>query len=907
MNAKARLPHRFLLRLRSVGRPEHPRRLALLWGGGALLLLALLVGAGYAWSLQGKFPTAPFRQASRLYARPAEVAPGLERSAGELAAELAAAGYEELEAGARGLPPGTFRRPEGKLLVHLRRFPTRYGLAGGQTLEVRFAGSRVDEVRSGGRVVPSALIEPPLLASYYGPEVEERLPVGLGELPEHAVRSVLAAEDDGFFHHPGISPSGVARAFWANLRGGEVQQGGSTITQQLVKNVYLSHRRTLGRKAKEALIAMGVEARFSKRRILEAYLNEIYWGSSGPANLIGIGAASQAYFGKHPSRLTLAEAATLAGMIRAPGDYSPVEHPEKAVERRNWVLARMAELGWADPQRVRRLQATPVSADPRTVEVRRLAPYFSDRAKQEAAERFGLGEIGGEGYLLFSTLRWRDQQAAEQAVERELARVGRRERRDAPLQAALVSVDPRDGAILAWVGGRDYAVSQFDRAASARRQTGSAFKPVIYAAAFAEGLATPATALRDSPIVVRTSGSRWRPRNNDQRFRGAVTVRSALEDSLNVPTVRLALSTGLERIAAYARRLGIEGPIETTPSLALGAAEATPQELATVYSVLANDGLRPTVHGLEAVLDRGGEPLTDDGLPSVRRVLPSHAAYLTTAILQGSLDRGTGASARRLGVSGPLAGKTGTTNDRRDSWFAGYSPGRVTVVWMGYDDNAPTRLSGARAALPLWSRFTRAVRPTGGYREFPVPPGVTRVTIDPTTGLRATEYCPVRRLEVFPEWQTPTRSCDRHLPRRAEADLRDPDGWWWSWSNAPEPERAETEEGSWGTGADTDSAHEDAYEDLDQDGFDDALERRLREEEEEEGREEGAIRIRPSRRPAPAPPAQEVSPVEPSPVDPPAVDPFAIDPVAVDPVDPPEADPVDPPGEGTPPREGGAS
>jgi len=748
--------------------PEmHPVRRRLVIGGlvaAALLFVAGFVAMGYLWRLSRQFPEAPFAQPSRLYGRAPQLAEGQPLAAADLADELEEQGYRKA---AGALQPGTYRRDGDRVAVHLRRFPTPEGWVGGVPVEARFKGSRVATVRVEGRRVKSAVLEPPLLASFFGPELEERRPVALDELPELVVKAVLAAEDSSFFLHAGVSPTGIARALWVNLRGGTVQQGGSTITQQLVKNVYLSSERTLLRKAKEAAIAVMLEARYGKRKILEAYLNEIYWGRSGSANLIGLGAASRAYFGKDAAQLTVGEAAALAGMIRAPADYSPVAHAAEAAGRRDWVLQRMAELGWLSREESKRAQAEPLRTSPQRVEPRPIAPYFAGAAAAEARDRFGIDELDGEGYLLFSTLDRRDQKAAEAAVAAGLSGLEKgwekgRRKAGRPLQAALISVDPQDGAIRAWVGGRDHAASQFDRVGQARRQAGSAFKPVVFAAAFSEAVATPATLLKDSPINVRTGTASWRPQNYDRGFRGWVTARTALEQSLNIPTIRLGLQVGLPQVVELAHSMGIEGDLEAVPSLALGALEASPRELAEVYSAFATGGLRPAIHGLAAVVDRGGEPVLSEDLPAPRRVLQPIAAYLVTSVLQGTLDRGTAAGARGQGVRGRLAGKTGTTNDRRDSWFAGYSPDRVTVVWVGYDNNERTRLSGARAALPIWSRFTAAVRPAGGYADFIPPAGVTLAMVDPMTGQLATPYCPWRVNEVFPEWDVPAEHCRRH-------------------------------------------------------------------------------------------------------------------------------------------------
>jgi penicillin-binding protein 1B len=736
----------------------------------ALLFLGGFVLAGYLWKLSRQFPEAPFIQPSRLYASAPVLAPGEPFSPDEMTAELKDAGYRETPAGAP-ITPGTYRRLGDRVVANLRHFPTPDGEAGGAAVGAFFRGNRVAGVWVDGRPAKSAALEPPLLASFYDKDLEERRPVILDRLPDEVVKAVLAAEDSGFYTHPGVSPTGVARALLVDLRGGEVQ-GGSTITQQLVKNVYLSSRRTLKRKAEEALIAMFVELRHGKRAVLEAYLNEIYLGRSGPANLIGLGAASRAYFNRDAAELTLAQAATLAGMIQSPGSHSPTEHPDRALERRNWVLQRMGELGWVNREQVKEAQSEPLGLDLHPVEMRPIAPYFAAEAASEAKERFDAGELDGKGYLLFSTLRWTDQRRAEAAVAQGLGSLdnGKGKHR---LQAALVSVDPGDGSVFAWVGGRDYEKSQFDRVTQAKRQVGSAFKPVVYAAALTEGVVNPATLLNDSPIQVRIGNASWQPQNYDRAFRGWVTARTALEQSLNVPTVRVALQVGLPKVSELARDMGLDGKLQPRPSLALGAFEASPFEMAQAYATLAGGGLRPPLHALAAVIDPKGEQLTGNDLPAPRRVMPVESAYLVTSMLQGVIDHGTAASARGLGVDGPLAGKTGTTNDRRDNWFAGYSPDRASIVWVGYDDNSATSLSGARAALPIWSRFTASVRPARGYADFPRPAGVVQVTVDPTTGQLATEYCPYRVTELFPSWAVPSELCQRHSPNGLDqtADL----------------------------------------------------------------------------------------------------------------------------------------
>jgi penicillin-binding protein 1B len=721
------------------------------------------------WRLSSQFDDLTFRQPSRLYGLTPVLADGKSYPRDRLIEDLRAEGYREDEDSA-SLPPGRYRESKSGFAVHVRSFPRPDGTKGGGLVEVSWKGSRVSRLRLSGEVVESVTLEPPLLASYYGHDADnkelnqERRPVEIEEVSEDLINAVIAAEDDSFYEHSGVSISGVLRAVWVNLRGGSIRQGGSTLTQQLVKNLYLSHERTMGRKAQELILALLLEARYGKPQILEAYLNEIYLGGSGGVSLMGMGAASRAYFGKDPGQLSLAEAATLAGMIRAPAAYSPLAHPEKAKARRDWVLERMRKLRLAEGERVDQALARPVNTAPEPL-VRRRAPYFADAMAIEAQKRWGIENLADSGYALFSTLDWRSQQAAVNAVEWGLEKSEKGYQKGhkgkGPLQAALVSVDPKTGGILAYVGGRSYQGSQFDRAGRALRQPGSAFKPIVYAAAFETGKVTPSTPLEDTPLTIRKAGLVWSPKNDDGSFHGWVTVRRAMERSYNPATARLGQQVGMERVVELAHEMGITAKIDPFPSVALGAFETTPVELAGVYATLANQGVRPPVHGLIAALDRYRKPVAGVPLPEPERVLTPQTVYMVTSLLQGVLTRGTAAGAA-AGIPGDVAGKTGTTNKRRDSWFGGFARERATVVWVGYDDNSTTRLSGARAALPIWVRFMSKAAPRNGYSAFTQPSGVTTAVIDPSSGLLATEYCPVVLTEVFREGTIPTQLCNQH-------------------------------------------------------------------------------------------------------------------------------------------------
>ena len=730
---------------------------------GILLLGGALWYVWPYWQLTGRFATLPAEQPSRLYSRAFRLALGERLAVETLVAKLESAGYFRAVEGE--LVPGTYRVSGEQISIFRRRFPALGSDRGGNLLVADLDGGRIIGLAIAGAPAREALLDPPLLASFYDDDLRERRPTPLGEVAPLAVRAVLAAEDASFFEHPGLSFTGILRAVWVNLRGSGVRQGGSTVTQQLAKNLYLSSERTMSRKLREAMLAVMLEWRYSKEEILEAYLNQIYWGRSGAANLIGLGAASAAFCGKEPRDLTLAESALLAGMIRAPASYDPVDDAAAARDRRDLILERLVELRWvarADADAAK-AAALPMAQAPLS---RRRAPYFVDAAAAEAKRRFGLARLVDAGYSLFSTLDLEDQETAERAVSEGLEglaeRSARVRKKETPLQAALVSIEPGSGAVRAWVGGRDYRASQFDRAGSARRQAGSAFKPIVYATAFELGVAPPGTLLEDAPLALEAGGQIWTPGNDDDQFHGWVTARTAVEQSYNLPTVRLALATGLPRIVDMARSLGVSARLKPVPSIALGAFEIAPVELATAYATFANRGVRPNVRFLEGVLSSDGRAVGGAPIPPATVALSPQTAFLVTTLLQGVVDYGTARSARGLGLNDPVAGKTGTSNSGRDSWFAGFSPERATVVWVGFDDDSPTPFSGSKAALPIWTKFTIAVRPPGGYSRFTPPAGIRVVLIDPETGELATDRCPQVLSEAFPAERYPNQVCHLH-------------------------------------------------------------------------------------------------------------------------------------------------
>ncbi|HYE89488.1 MAG TPA: transglycosylase domain-containing protein, partial [Terriglobales bacterium] len=582
-----------------------PRRVRLgrlgTWSTITLALLAI-VGAlvlsliSYTGVQLARFERADARRTMTVYAAPQPLTAGLNVKRIDLPAILARLRYTEV----KGTPsaPGQFQRGATTWDIHLRGHT---GHDGGTARMVRLElrGERIARVTQSGRDIGAVALEPEVLTSVGDRPGEAYRPVRLGDVPPVLIQAVLAAEDHRFFDHAGVDLRGLLRAAWTNLRGGRVLQGGSTITQQLVKNRLLGPQRTFARKVNEAWLSTVIEWRYAKERILEAYLNEIYLGQRGPLALRGVGAAARSFFGKEPHQLTLAEAATLAGITRAPNLYSPAANPERARERRNVVLTRMRELGMLNDADHRDAQAQALAVKPAPAQ---MAAYFTDYLRREI-EDLGASDVSdAPGARVYSSLDVTLQRFAEAAVARGLdrleSRVPRLRRADgARLQAVLVALDPRSGQIRALVGGRDYQTSQFNRAIFARRQPGSAFKPFVFVAALSperqRAVYTAASVVDDAPLTLQVGRDTWAPRNYEDRYEGQVTLRRALERSLNSATVRVADSVGYASVIETARALGIESPLAPVPALALGAFEVTPLELARAYVPFSNAGVRP--------------------------------------------------------------------------------------------------------------------------------------------------------------------------------------------------------------------------------------------------------------------------------------------------------------------------
>jgi len=557
--------------------------------------------------------------------------------------------------------------------------------------------------------------------------VERRIFVPLARIPKSLRDAIIATEDHRFYSHWGIDPIGIARAIVQNYRQGRIVEGGSTITQQLTKVLFLTPDKSLERKLKEAVLALELERRYSKDRILEMYLNQVYFGHGA----YGVEAAARTYFGKSVSQLTVRESALIAGLPRAPTTYSPFEHPKAARFRRELVLRRMVEYGALKPEEARRLARTDLDVIP-PERRRTTGQYFLEYVQQALESRYGADMVFKGGLHVYTTLSPSMQLAAEQALREGLkaleGRTGKGGAAEHP-EGALVTIDPKTGYVKAMVGGYDFFRSEFNRAVQAKRQPGSAFKPFVYIAALEAGF-TPATRIDDSPVSYPAgNGQIWRPDNYDRKFRGPTTLQQAVEDSINVVTVKLQERIGVNRTIQVARRLGIASPLNTDLTLALGSSDVSLLELTSAYAALANQGVWMPPTTIRYVTDAQGK-LLEEHVPEGREAVSPEVAYVITHMLRGVVERGTGQGARALGR--PVAAKTGTTNDYSNAWFVGFTPSLATGVWVGYD--RPRSLgkdeTGSRVAVPIWTSYMARVLDGSPREEFAVPEGVVLVPVD---------------------------------------------------------------------------------------------------------------------------------------------------------------------------------
>ena len=682
------------------------RRFVLTAGAVGMLVLAAYV-TWLDFRIRSDFEGKQWAVPARVFARPLELAPGAPMTADAIEAELKLAGYRRVRSAFR---PASFERNAGRVRLVTREFRFPDGSAPSRRVTVSVSGGRISEVEVGGKPRSRVRVDPAEIARVYPAHREDRVLLRLDDVPDAFLAILLEVEDRRFYRHVGIDPLAIARAAWANLRAGRTVQGGSTLTQQLAKNFFLSAERTFTRKLNEALIALLLEWRYSKPELLEGYLNEVYLGQQGAHAIHGFGRAARYYFGRGLADLDLDEMALLAGMVRGPSYYDPRRHPERAKRRRNRVIDGLEAQGIAGPAAAERARSEPlgVTRDPPPASTR--FPAFVDLVRRQLRRDYPGSALRSEGLRIFTTLDPTVQRAAESALERSMPLLARRSRMSpAELQAAIVVTDARSGEVLSIVGGRDPRRTGFNRALDAVRPVGSVVKPAVYLAALTEPQFHLASFVRDDPVQVDGPRGAWRPRNYDGRSHGPVLLRDALVHSYNLATVRLGLDIGLERVRDTIRALGVSRPFATWPAMLLGTVELAPIEVNAMYHSLATGGLRQPLRAIRSITDRHGRSLGRYPERSTR-VADSDVVFLVTHALRGVLSEGTGRRARELlGRGQVLAGKTGTTDGLRDSWFAGYGADRVAVVWVGRDDNQPVNLSGSSGALEVWARLMGAI------------------------------------------------------------------------------------------------------------------------------------------------------------------------------------------------------
>jgi penicillin-binding protein 1B len=704
---------------------------------------------------------------SRVYSDAEYIYPGVNVKTRQIVNKLDRLGYRNT--GDKITGPGDYSMSDKRLELYLHNFaypddefkgfPVRFELDSWLVSKI----VRLDEDKE----IELVRLEPEEVASIFTDKMEDRTVVTLADVPEHLVQAIILIEDERFFRHGGIDPIGILRAAFANLRAMGIVQGGSTLTQQLVKNFFLYPKRSFVRKINEMLIASRIEKHHTKAEILEAYLNEIYLGQRGSTSVSGVEEASRLYFGKSASQLTMGECAILAGMIKSPSLYNPITNPEKSRERRDFVLARMYEKGFLTKKGYEEALAEKIVTPKVKTRVVK-APYFLDFVKRQLADLYPPEVLQTEGLRIFTTLDMFMQFAAETTLIRELKTIEKDnasilpEGHEGKLEACLVAIQPSTGYVRALVGGRDYSFSQFDRCTQALRQPGSTFKPFVYLTALdprrSKELFTPATLIDDKKFQVKSGGKMWRPNNYDKKEHGRVTLRRALEKSYNIATARLAIRAGVDNVLDTARDAGITSELMAVPSMALGAFEVSPIEMASAYTIFPNGGIRAQPISIINVVTKDGEVLEKKSI-RMKREFDAAPVFLTTNIMKGVMDNGTGAGARARGYHATAAGKTGTTSNYRDAWFVGFTPGLLALSWVGYDDNESTKMSGSRAALPIWTSFMKDVAPAGNG-DFAGPPGVILIKVDPATGGLPDNSCPSAAYEAFIEGTEPQRTCE---------------------------------------------------------------------------------------------------------------------------------------------------
>jgi penicillin-binding protein 1B len=731
----------------------------------------------------GKFEVRRLSLPTRVYADYTPLQAGTVIQSDDIVEKLDRLGYRQVNSVSQS---GEYASKRGELYIYTREFTHPTGKYDSQPIRVAFKEGAIDSIANlrDGHSIDKAALEPELLTSILSDQLENRLPVTLNQVPQHLQDAVIVTEDIRFWHHPGIDPLGIVRAVFRNLRAGGVSEGASTLTQQLVKNYYLTPERTMKRKLVEAFMAVILDAKYSKREILEAYLNDIYLGRNRSISIVGVGEASRFYFGKPVSEISVPEAAMLAGMIRSPNNYSPFVNSQLALQRRNLVLELMLKNHKIDQEAYEKALRTPLPRKP-TREKNGLTsiPFYVDRVLQEMGTDYGVKDVKGRGLQIYTAIDLNAQDAAAKTLESGLENLERSSRylrrRGNPLEGAMITVDVPTGEIRALVGGRNYDFSQFNRALNARRQIGSLIKPFVYATAFEPSLSqqniTEATLVSDTRIPPMKQFRNWSPRNYEDVYHGTVTVREALEQSMNSASVRIGLASGIGSVVRTAHTLGVQSDIPDNPAMLLGAIGIPPIEMADAYSTIARIGSRLPLRTIRFVNDDHGNQVSAGDVVQPVQVFPARDMYVLVDVMKGVLDRGTAARARSMGFKLIAAGKTGTTNDKRDAWFIGFTPKTLALTWVGFDDNAPIELSGSEGAVPIWTKYMNGETAGQPNVDFATPGGISFASIDETSGGLSTDLCPPNVViqEAFKDGTQPTNICPLHSPQAPPPPMLD--------------------------------------------------------------------------------------------------------------------------------------
>lgn len=733
---------------RKPSRPAPRRRWLRPLAAAALLALsvALVVFAGYLVKLdrevQASFAGVRWTLPAQVYAAPLELYPGAPFGVAELRHELERVGYRPVSALGG---PGSYVATGDQVDIDIRPFAFWDGPQAEMRMRLRFAGNVISAMQDldSGAAAAVLRLDPPLIGSIYPLRGgEDRVMVKLPDVPPLLVQTLLLVEDRGFYSHFGVSLRGIARALLADLKPGGHLQGASTITQQLIRNLFLTNKQTLSRKAREALMAILLERHVGKDEILEAYLNEAGLGQDGSRAVHGFGLASYFYFNKPLTELHPDEIAMLVGMVKGSSLYNPRRRPELVLERRNLILNMMGDAGYITPDELKTALARPLGVSGGSKNVAASYPAFIDLVKRQLQRDYKEEDLTSEGLRIFTTLEPRVQEAAEQRLAQDLPDIEKAHRmKDDTLEAAVVVTSVEGGEVQALVGGRDTRYAGFNRALDSRRQIGSLAKPFTYLTALEQpDKYTLTTTLQDEPIELKVPGGQiWAPKNYDNQLHGPMPLYLAMAKSLNLPTLALGLAIGIEPVRqTYAAAGFDEAP--ALPSMFLGAVDMAPLDVAQAYATIAASGYRTPMLAIREVLTRDGHPLQRYRF-EVKQTLPEGPVYLVTWAMQKVIEVGTARWANSVLPAGQsFAGKTGTTDDLRDSWFAGFGANKVAVVWVGRDDNKPTGLEGATGALRIWGRLMRDLHAQG--IATPPPPEVETVLIDPVSGLLADEGCP---------------------------------------------------------------------------------------------------------------------------------------------------------------------